>query len=506
MIKTKNVYGFLYHWHQRIGLVMGIVVIAWALSGFAHPIISRLNPKPVAPAPNKAIAAEKIGSFAHLVEREGIKEIQQLRLFQWQDQPVYRIQTEQGSNYYSAQSTERLELTDFDYADYLARHFTGEQQAPLKDVALIESFNDEYLYINRYLPVIKLAYARDDNLRAFIDPALGRLATLEDTRKSLTGTFFRNFHSWVWIENLSLRRSLMSLFLVMGFVTAAFGFVIYIQSWRKGMFRQSLSAYQNHPRTRRWHRTLGVCVALFAMGFTSSGLLHLWMTDKSDAPQVRLSQTIDTQGIELHHPQIIKYLAQQQVDEIQLVAFENQAYWRIRKLGKVQTAEHHHHHHSHHNPQLPTDDDQVIYFNARNGEWLPQGWQRHAQSLALALTDFSADQLLRTELVESFSGEYGFINKRLPVHALHFSFPGKPAVYVETASNTLASQVVDSKRVEGFAFAYIHKWHFLDFIGKDLRDAAQSAMAFLILSTLLLGYLRYFRTRKKRIARGQDLR
>src|SRR5690606_40278288 len=119
-------------------------------------------------------------------------------------------------------------------------------------------------------------------------------------------------------------------------------------------------------------------------------------------------------------------------------------------------------------------------------------------SLALAFTGFQAQAIARVERVEAFSGEYEFINKRLPVHAVHFALPGNPTVYVETASNTLASRVVDSKRVEGYTFAYVHKWHFLDFLGKDLRDILMGIVAFSILLTLVLGVFRYFRTRRKR--------
>src|SRR5690606_6810610 len=104
-------------------------------------------------------------------------------------------------------------------------------------------------------------------------------------------------------------------------------------------------------------------------------------------------------------------------------------------------------------------EDLVVYFNARTGELLADGWRLHGESLALAFTGFQAEAIARVERVESFSGEYGFINKRLPVHAVHFALPGNPTVYVETASNTLASRVVDSKRVEGYTFAYVHKWH-----------------------------------------------
>ncbi len=45
---VKNLTRKIYHWHQKLGLLFGLAIIFWGLSGLAHPIISRLNPKPIA--------------------------------------------------------------------------------------------------------------------------------------------------------------------------------------------------------------------------------------------------------------------------------------------------------------------------------------------------------------------------------------------------------------------------------------------------------------------------
>lgn len=88
------------------------------------------------------------------------------------------------------------------------------------DATPIEQFDSDYLYINRYLPVTRVNFERADNARVYIDTQQGRLATIVDNDKSITGAFFRALHSWTWIDSLPLRQSLMSLFLVLGFCTA----------------------------------------------------------------------------------------------------------------------------------------------------------------------------------------------------------------------------------------------------------------------------------------------
>src|SRR5690606_1016301 len=126
MPAIKNTYSFFYHWHQRIGLAMCVAVIAWALSGLAHPVISRLNPKPAAPLPVEVLNTQNIGELSALIAQQDIRTIHQLRLFQWRDEPVYRIVSEHGVGYFSAETFQPLETNDFDYAELLARHFLGD--------------------------------------------------------------------------------------------------------------------------------------------------------------------------------------------------------------------------------------------------------------------------------------------------------------------------------------------------------------------------------------------
>jgi hypothetical protein len=68
-------------------------------------------------------------------------------------------------------------------------------------------------------------------------------------------------------------------------------------------------------------------------------------------------------------------------------------------------------------------------------------------------------------------------------------------VYVETATDTLANLTTSGRRLEGYSFAWLHKWRFADGLGKDLRDGLQSVMAGLIILVLILGAVRFFPTR-----------
>lgn len=499
MIKIKNSFSFFYHWHQRIGLVMCVAVIAWALSGLAHPLISRINPKPVFVPPSVPLQWQDVTPIEQLIKQRSIKQLHSLRLFQWQNRPVYRIHSEQGIAYFSATDLTEIDYGDKAYAHFMARHYLGDANSAVIDAQPIDQFNEDYLYINRYLPVMRVDFDRPDNARVYIDTAQGRLATIVDNNKALTGAFFRAFHSWTWIENLTLRRTLMSIFLVLGFFTAAFGLVVYIKSWRLGIFRKTLSAHQHHPLSRKVHRHMGAVVALFAMAFCFSGMFHLLISDKSDEPQISLPITVDATHLKLDMGAINRTLQRDEIVDIQLAQFGDKTYWQLRAFTAPAHAggehDHHHHDHHHHNHQ---PKDAVRYLDAQTGELLDNGWQIHARFLAARLTKYPADKIKHVQLVESFTTEYGFVNKRLPVHALDFDLPGAPSVYLETATNTLASQVTNSDRLEGYSFGYLHKWHFIDFLGKDMRDVLTSLMALAIMVVLLLGVYRYWATSMRR--------
>lgn len=496
MPAIKNTYSFFYHWHQRIGLAMCIAVIAWALSGLAHPIISRLNPQPAAPLPAETLSVHGLGEIATLLSQHNIQQLAHVRLFHWQGQPVYRIEHEHGVQYFAADTLTLLTLNDFEYARALADHALGDPEAAVTDVQLVTEFDEDYLYINRFLPVIRIDYDRADGASVYIDAQQGRLATINDRKKILLGKFFRAFHSWTWISNTTLRKTLMTVFLVAGFSTALFGWAVWFSSWRRGMFRTSVT--KHHPTTRRWHRRLGGVAGLFAMTFTATGLLHLHLSDQSEITQPHIKQAISTQELQLNSALLQTQPDPQGIIEVQLVSIGDEPYWRIKKLPNSSTpAAHELDHPHHHHNEVASANDNLTYLHALSGEPLHDGARQHAQHIALTLSQFPQEAVSGIELIDSFNSEYGFVNKRLPVHAVRFDLPGKPALFIETSTSTLASSATNSRRFEGYSFAYLHKWHLIDIAGHTLKDIFTSLAVLSIILTLLLGGYRFFAQRRK---------
>ena len=121
-----------------------------------------------------------------------------------------------------------------------------------------------------------------------------------------------------------------------------------------------------------------------------------------------------------------------------------------------------------------------------------------AQRLALHFIGLMQSQpaptLGQPKLITQFEGEYGFLNKRLPVWRVSFEQPEVTRLYVETHTSTLATSVNQLEAAEGWSFSVLHKWH-IGPINKDLRDAMSATFALLHILVALAGLCMFMRWR-----------
>jgi len=80
----------------------------------------------------------------------------------------------------------------------------------------------------------------------------------------------------------------------------------------------------------------------------------------------------------------------------------------------------------------------------------------------------------------------------LPVVRVQFTAPGNPRYYIEPATGVLASKVEDIDALEGFTFAYFHKWNFGE-INKDFRDVLVMLFALGNIIVALMGAILFSR-------------
>ncbi len=464
----------------------------WGLSGLSHPIMTRLQPSPAAfmPPPQTLDLKASIPP-RELLAQHGISQLQRLSVISLNQENYYRVGMEpsQPARYFSAVTGKELTDGDRQYAEQLASYYTGLPLANIHQSKLITGFSDDYHVLNRLLPVWHIEFAGEGHLRAFIDTDQARLATLvDDTRFYLT-RFFRFGHNWSFAESVPLLQvSLMALVLAIALTSAGSGLYMYFSR------RQHVSQRMANQPLRRWHRRLGLLVALSTLLFAGSGGFHLVMSFKQDmaarpapAPTlVSASQLSDA---------VWRQITASPLARLDLITQGNRPLWLTRNTmpqAQVAMLAHEHHHHEHHaEVEAGPSPIQLVAANDSMNS-VPRDLLALAKIKAASYANKPLAEIAGASLVESFGGEYGFIFKRLPVIKVQFRGAGSPRYYIEPATGALAAEVRDLDAVEGWSFATLHKWGFADF-NKDFRDILVSLFALGNILVALMGLIMFSR-------------
>ncbi|MCM8536760.1 MAG: PepSY domain-containing protein [Lentisphaeraceae bacterium] len=223
--------------------------------------------------------------------------------------------------------------------------------------------------------------------------------------------------------------------LVIGFVTTT-GLLLFLKTWKKK--RKGL---------RNWHRYLGLFASVFIYCLAFSGLFHIAVKT------LALQNMKRPQPIEMDLARFSKSIPETLNDKAGLssvssAVLNDEPFLRVVQMGGSKR------------PKVNYESlsrDRVMTELAA------------AQTVVSTFSAKPIESIDKLELVTRFSGEYGFVNKRLPVWKASFK-DSNERVYVETVSQKLALKVTPLKSVEGFSFAYLHKAHFLDFLGRSGRN------------------------------------
>lgn len=503
----------MYRWHRILGIITVVPVVLWALSGISHPLMSNWLRPPIAhetvPAPPLLGPALAV-PVAQVLADHHLPAVQNLRVVQYQRQPYYQVTTASGKlRYFSAATSRELPGGDQAYAEDVARYLLADSTSAVASAERLTHYTGEYKFINRLLPVWKIKLARPDGMAVFVETGQSRLGTFNNHARATFLWVFGMMHNWDFLDGLPrpLHLGIMLVFTTIIWLSALSGLVIYGFVRRK--LRQPRSSQDKVGWLRRRHRTLGLWVAFVTFTFAGSASYHLWQKLTPDRRDEVVRRT--TFGAsELAWPLAQALGGPEPVTQLSLARVGGQPYYRL--VSKKADGQ-----------------PQVQYRSTRDGQLLPDGEFRYARELAQefnaklsqpmpaaastgsssAIADCCAAPepaattatktalglpaagpapataaLLSPELITKFAGEYGFVNKRLPVVKLAFEGPGHPALYVEPASGKLAALVTDGDRREGLSFAVLHKFFLMDWAGKNVRDfiAIFSALGVLVVT------------------------
>lgn len=471
----------LLKFHRSFGMVLGILVLMWSLTGVLHPIMSATQPQPIKRMPpSQQLNLTNALPAPLVLQQHKIEEFSALQTIQLQPELVaYRVlQPNQNiAQYFDSRSGQLITDAEQQDAKRLAIWYTGLAKQQIISTELITEFSDDYPSVNRLLPVWRVSF--DNGLRAYIDPSQSRLATLSNDQKMWMAKIFRLGHTWTWGDQPWTGQSiLMQIALIGILVLTCMGFGLFFRIRNRQNHRLA------HKPIRFLHRYLGISLSVFILLWVSSGFYHVWHK-KSEI--VNIQPMFYTQDLSAA---AWKTTVQQPIQRLNLVpiSFDQdhaQAGWMVQLSGKPQlqgsmTAAKEHDHNHHAKSAAPAIE--LIDANtATKLNTLEQSKQLAADYLHLPLHHFT-----QSSWVTSFSGEYGFINKRLPVVKVESNLSDQLRLYIEPSSGVIAAQVTQQDALEGFSFAYLHKWTWLP-LDKTLRDILLGSIAGLIALFVIFG-------------------
>lgn len=508
----------IYKWHRISSLIIAIPVLLWAVSGFMHPLMTTIKPKVATQMLTPAtIDSSRLEYPLHqALQLNSISIIHNMRLVHIDTNWFYQVQLQNAEPplYLSTKTGKQLRNGDQLYAQYIAKQFlqgqpkdavqknqtAGNGQQPLQIIAagsipqpsgtshdccdaatnsvltdtsgslvesvqLIRNFDKEYKYINRLLPVYKVQFDRADGIRVYVETTQDRFAFVMDNKRAAFDRFFGIFHTWEWMNAAgSFKYILMVLITALGFLTTCMGlYIFFITKTKKGT---SAAA-----RSRRRHRIVSLTACLFTLMFTFSGGLHAW--DKL-FPEAQIadntSYSIASEKMQPDISRMKQALKNAEIFNFSIAQIDNDLYWRV-------TAQ----------KQSPQYLHYSSYAPLENGEI------KHALHLATKLSGHSQRDVQKIEPITKFAGEYGFVNKRLPVWKVSYATNGNERYYVETSTDRCAAHFTDSDLIEGYSFALLHKHHFMDWAGKSARDISTMIAAGLQILMVLIGLILFYR-------------
>ncbi|MHA4737726.1 PepSY-associated TM helix domain-containing protein [Dyadobacter sp. MSC1_007] len=481
----------IYRWHRALGLLVIVPTIFWTASGVMHPFMSHWFKTSI---PHEFYLAQPVVqqdvklTLGSVLTQNRITEFKNFRLVKFDGKAYYQVNAVNDElSYFDAATGAKLVDGDRKYAEHMARYMLEDQKSKIVSSTRLTDFTGQYKYVNRFLPVWKVSFDDDRQMDIYVETGQSRFATFNDRGRKAFIWVFGTFHNWGFMDlitNNTVRIAVMVSFLGLIILSAVAGVIIYGLMW--GKFKPVKSG-SKQGILRKYHRSIGIWSSIVTFTFAFSGAYHaIQKLDPDERQKYVYDPVIKTE--EIAQASMIDLKG---ISNIGLIKWGENIFWQtVRK-------------------DWETDETVVDYTNIKDGKKLEDGNIRFAKYLARKFaaqeernaasccdlmeaqisSPISGADVEKASMVTSFAGEYGFVNKRLPVVKLAYDTPQHTTYYIETTTSRLSTKVEDNNRREGFSFAFLHKYSYLDFLGKNMRDGIMTAAAASVLIVSVLGLL-----------------
>lgn len=539
--KTKTA-RWSYSKHQWLGLIGGISLLVWGLSGLTHIAMVLFGPQQAAFMPPAAtVALEGARPIAQTLAEKGITEAVAVKTVPapgggalWQVTPA----ADGARRYFRPADGSEVTNGDRAQAEFLARHYLATDRA-ISSAKLQTEFDADYPWVNRLLPVWKLEFAGDDGLTAYVHTETSSLAAVNNTTKTRLQSVFRALHTWEWVPpGLDWLRVVVIALMVGSLLALGLtGIAMLVTVRRK----------KRLPGSRGWHRIGGYVLALPLIMFSASGIYHLVQSALvPPVNQLTMGKPVNVASgkwpVEADWALIAK---KRDIASVAVVeGAQGQPLYRIGLAppkGAMGGGEHDHgpakaaadHGMAGHDhaammaaqAKTPTTgaeirearfagikpDGPAIYLDALTGNVVSAGDKDLARAIARRFTGAPDSAVTGVELITRFSHEYDFRNKRLPVWRVDYADPVNASLFVDTGTGVLVDRVADAEKPERLVFSFIHKWNFLFPVGRLAQHVivgvfAIALIGFMAVLGLRMDLIRRLRARRHGQRRDEGVR
>ncbi|ASU32777.1 hypothetical protein MuYL_0877 [Mucilaginibacter xinganensis] len=460
-----------------LGLIALVPVICWTLSGLSHPLMSNWFrphiPVEVYNPPVQSKLTPRL-SIQQVLDTNQITSLRNFRIVSFNHVVYYQVFGKDSVyNYFAANNGELLKNGDQQYAIWLARYFTQDSVSAIKSINLQKTFDGQYQPINHLLPVWKVSFSRPDGMDVYIETCQSRMGTFNNNSRKALLWLFEQLHTWNFLAALAgdtFRMVFLLTLVIVMFFSLLSGLVIYGLFW--GKFKTAAQKRTKNGRDekrifQRYHRQVGLYVSLLMFTFVVSAAFHLFAKlYNTEHERPAYEQLIDRKELKLANLKLP--VADSNVSRVGLAKFNGHTYYQVTDNKKA-----------------------ILYFDTQTGTELADGDKTYAAFLCnYYLPEDKEIKRVKGRLtisqVRQFDNEYGFINKRLPVQKV--SYPGNGNWYIETTTAKLATKVNALDRAEGLSFIFLHKFFYMSWAGKDIRDIVSMLAASGVLAVALLGF------------------
>lgn len=485
----------IYKYHKYLAFFTIFPVIFWSLSGIMHPMMSHFFKPEIAKEylENQIIDTTKINyTLQEVLTKNNINSIKNFRIVSFKNQQYYQVKNSKNELlYFNSQTSNLLKNGDNLYAEWLSRYFLNDSISKVSNQIILTKFDNQYKYINRYLPVHKITFKRDDDMEIYVETASSKLATFNPKSRQVFIWFFDTFHNFSFIEKISneyARIILVGFSLSIILLSALSGLIIYGLFWKQ--FKK-INSTTGELKARKNHRKTGLLLSFFTFAFVLSGLFHIikkW--EPNTITSLVYEPIFKTKSIDFD----IKKLNLDWNEEINfgLINFNNKTYLRssTKKIEKNDNKDF---------KNKPKPSYTISFYNINQLNKAEDLDLKYAHFLVTELN--KEHQFIDRNLLEESNQkevailndfdkkEYGFVNKRLPVIKIAYNTPENNTFFIETNTSRIAAKVNNYDRAEGYTFALLHKFLYLEWAGKPIRDFVTVLTALSILVISILGLL-----------------